>query len=643
MAFADKDYVLNTISSSSKIYADYEYEMTRSGDTVSVRTRIIIKYKGTTSAWYNNRISGTQYINGGTAVVAETVIKPNTSGALGGNKTWYGSWSPWKNVNTYGTIPLRYHIKDPQNLSEINSDRTFNIQSPEPQESTIKTFNNFTIGNNIPWELNKKGSSYTHKIELLVNNKVITTTNTANASGTLTITNVMKNAMLVETPNSKTIQAVLRVTTLSGSTQIGSTQTKAVIATVGSDIVPNITSLTISELNSNVASKVGKYVKGMSKLRIVINGATAGYGSTIRSYQITASGYTINSASGDTGTLTQSGNIVVKATVTDSRGSSFTYQQTINVIDYQPPTITNATYRRANSAGEIDPYGEYVKISFTASVFSLKDGNTEKNTLNYKINTKRTIDLAYSLKKDVNVTGITFTGSEIIAGYQVDYAYNAMITITDILGSSSNVGIIPIGEVTQHWSNKSTAFGMLLPGTDRNVYVGSGGLKSHGVIEDMYGNEVIGGIQNPYPVGSIYISVNDTNPSSLFGGTWIAFATGRTLVGVDTTQTEFSTVKKTGGHKELQAHTHSFSGTTGGGGAHNHQSRGYYQQRDGTAIPNQRVMANTTAAGDPLDTNSLVAAPNHTHPFSGTTASTGSGNAGNLQPYITVYMWQRTG
>ena len=50
-----------------------------------------------------------------------------------------------------------------------------------------------------------------------------------------------------------------------------------------------------------------------------------------------------------------------------------------------------------------------------------------------------------------------------------------------------------------------------------------------------------------YPVGSIYISVKSTNPSSFFGGTWTAFGTGRTLVGINTSDTNFDTVEKTGG------------------------------------------------------------------------------------------------
>lgn len=58
-------------------------------------------------------------------------------------------------------------------------------------------------------------------------------------------------------------------------------------------------------------------------------------------------------------------------------------------------------------------------------------------------------------------------------------------------------------------------------------------------------------LYNVWPVGSIYISVNNTNPSTYFGGTWEAFGTGRCLVGVDTSQSEFNTVMKTGGEKNI--------------------------------------------------------------------------------------------
>ena len=52
-----------------------------------------------------------------------------------------------------------------------------------------------------------------------------------------------------------------------------------------------------------------------------------------------------------------------------------------------------------------------------------------------------------------------------------------------------------------------------------------------------------------YPVGSVYISVSSTNPGTLFGGTWQAFAQGRMLVGLKPTDVDFDTVEETGGSK----------------------------------------------------------------------------------------------
>ena len=118
-----------------------------------------------------------------------------------------------------------------------------------------------------------------------------------------------------------------------------------------------------------------------------------------------------------------------------------------------------------------------------------------------------------------------------------------------------------------------------------------------------------------YPVGSIYISVLSTNPVSLFGvGTWVAFGTGRTIVGVDTGQTEFDTVEETGGAKthtlalsEIPAHTHTVGARDSDDGGTNGAVRG-------------------TDAGVTFPTGS----------------SGGGGAHNNLQPYITVYMWKRT-
>lgn len=145
-----------------------------------------------------------------------------------------------------------------------------------------------------------------------------------------------------------------------------------------------------------------------------------------------------------------------------------------------------------------------------------------------------------------------------------------------------------------------------------------------------------GSIESAYPIGSIYISVVSTNPNTLFGfGTWSAFATGRTLVGIDSGQTEFNTVEKTGGAK-----THTL--TTAELATHNHGAGSLAAPiyTDGALVTIPIIYTAKTA--------SYTTAPNQTGnglntTCTGSTANAGSGSAhNNLQPYIVVYMWKRT-
>lgn len=183
-----------------------------------------------------------------------------------------------------------------------------------------------------------------------------------------------------------------------------------------------------------------------------------------------------------------------------------------------------------------------------------------------------------------------------------------------------------------------------------------------------------------YPVGSIYITNTNTNPSNIFGGTWEAYAGGRTLVGVD--GSSYKSAGLTGGDaikpittSNMAAHTHNvstsgkvtstFKGTsvsTSSSGAHIHtfaaQTSGAEAKGYSLGIPDVtghgfggRVITSTGAA---TSKSSSAGSHNHTltpsgtvsSTFKGTTANTtatGSGSSLNFQnPYITVYIWKRT-
>ena len=135
-----------------------------------------------------------------------------------------------------------------------------------------------------------------------------------------------------------------------------------------------------------------------------------------------------------------------------------------------------------------------------------------------------------------------------------------------------------------------------------------------------------------YPVGSIYVSTESANPGTKFGGTWVAFGSGRTLVGVDSSQIEFASVGLTGGAKthtltinEMPSHAHSLYANTFTWGV-----------TSGLAAP---VYAGALAYSGYPTNNSLVT---DQFQYSLTKYSGDSQPHNNLQPYITVYMWKRT-
>lgn len=137
-------------------------------------------------------------------------------------------------------------------------------------------------------------------------------------------------------------------------------------------------------------------------------------------------------------------------------------------------------------------------------------------------------------------------------------------------------------------------------------------------------------IDSVYPMGSIYMSVVNKNPSEFFGGTWVPWGTGRVPVGVNTGDSNFNAVEKTGGetsHKltvsEMPSHTHveylRCEYPTG------QIVNGVYVKTNCWGWSNQMK---ATAVASTMDTS---------------TSSTGNnGSHNNLQPYITCYMWKRT-
>ena len=145
-----------------------------------------------------------------------------------------------------------------------------------------------------------------------------------------------------------------------------------------------------------------------------------------------------------------------------------------------------------------------------------------------------------------------------------------------------------------------------------------------------------------FPVGAIYTATVSTNPATLLGfGTWTAFAAGRTIIG----NGGGFTAGSTGGSADaiVVSHSHTFTGTALSGHSHtvtvysngsdspngttySPTYNGGYGEGGGYGTPTWPTL-DSVSAGTPSGTISTVGS---------------SATNANLQPYIVVYMWQRT-
>ena len=172
-----------------------------------------------------------------------------------------------------------------------------------------------------------------------------------------------------------------------------------------------------------------------------------------------------------------------------------------------------------------------------------------------------------------------------------------------------------------------------------------------------------GDVSACWPVGSVFIAVVNTNPGTLLGfGTWVAFAVGRMLVGFDAGQTEFDTVRETGGAKTHQlsvaempshthvqdAHTHTQNSHTHTQDAHSHvitsqtaTTGGATSYEHGTLDTSSAEAEATEVTATTVATNQVATAVNQN--ATATNQSTGGGGAHqNMPPFIVVYMHERT-
>lgn len=498
-----------------------------------------------------------------------------------------------------------------------------------------------TIGSNITINLPRASSAFTHTLSYTfgkVSNNIAT-----GAGGAVNWT--LPNTLAEQLPKTTSGTGKITCITYNGSTLVG-TKTVNFIATVPDTMKPSIKSITISEAASGLNAQFAAYVQNKSKLNIVTDAAGI-YGSGITSCKTEVNGKVYAGSSVTTGHITASGSVGVKVTVTDSRGKSFSSTKNISVIAYSNPKITTFTAARCTAEGVLDDEGTELSIGLNFSVSNVGDKNTKSYAVELLKNGSETWTPVLSGSKySYNSTFITSVS------LSLDSSYKLRLRVTDYFTTTTAMLDINSGFTLMDFRS-----------TGKGVAVGKVSEKDAfevGMDADFKGSLLVGGkklLDLIYPVGSIYMSIKNTNPGTLFGGTWTAWGAGKVPVGVNTSDANFNTVEKTGGaptHNlttaQMPSHSHSIpalSGTAASAGSHTHTSDVYGSTGDfSNNAANLWIKGGSSVAAAYGVSKASKSGGAHTHTVTTKAGTTGSAGAGgdhnNLQPYITCYMWKRT-
>lgn len=297
-----------------------------------------------------------------------------------------------------------------------------------PRASSIEASDG-VIGGNINITINRAVSSFKHAIKCVWNGK---TTVIANDVGTSFVWTIPKD-FANDIPNLESGRGTLIVETYSNEKKIGEKSTDFT-ATVPDEVKPTLTGFTLTDTNTAAASVVPgeqAFIQILSNIKVNFGQATGAYGSTITGYyaEIVGKNQSITAQGGSLGIMNYTGNVTIRAGVTDSRGrTSNTIERTVNILEYFAPILNFNVVRSGAQSSTLT-------ITRNAKVAPLTVDNIQKNQM------KLTFKVAKFGSDDYKVdtgsaSGTWTTVASLVnsnANLQGEYAANSSWTVLGIL------------------------------------------------------------------------------------------------------------------------------------------------------------------------------------------------------------------
>lgn len=457
------------------------------------------------------------------------------------------------------------------------------------------------IGDNAIISIDKKSSSFTNTLTYKIGTLTGTIATKTSETTVQFKTSKIEDEIYALIPNDREIKGTIYCTTYNGSTQIGDTQSTIFNLYAKESTCKPSVSATVIDTNTNVTTITGnntKFVKYISKPKVTIS-ATAKKSATIKSYSINLNDGQASNLQENTFDTIGSNKVSVSAT--DSRNYPNSADVTLDMIDYIKLHINTISITRPEGTSNeayLDCNGAYFNGSFS---------DTVSNTLvgSFKYRKSGETDWTDGGSITPTITNNTFKFNDLSLGnlfdYNEEYQFKVILEDKFLTVGSSDTEIIT------------------LPKGQEVVAIGDGEVYVYGklYLNDKKLWESI------YPVGSLYLSANSTNPETLFGGKWERLKGGFIYGAINSYDSGNGTGTSTNEHALTIAQVPK----------HNHNLQVWNKNDSGS-------LARWAISG--LDWCSNISGENNTNYWVGNTSTSGEGKGHSHNiPYIAVFIWRR--
>lgn len=391
-----------------------------------------------------------------------------------------------------GTVAVRTWMDTRISAGVVTQTKSLNLTTI-PRASSLDALSCSTayFNGTLTYKYSPKSASFYNRCVIALNlNGAFTTVKTVNIgqkaasqqTATVTLSESELSVIYIKLPSTKKGTLRFTFTTYSNSgysTQIGDAVNKEITLTIPDiDATQPTATMTLVPVSTLPSPFNTLYIKGKSKVTVALTSGAGKYGATITSYKVSVDGKS-ETPPYTSGYLVNTGNVTITGTVTDSRGYSRTYTNTITVIDYSPPQILPASgeseviVARCDASGNLSNTGTYLKIKAERYYSKVISGNVQKNFCSLQYRYKENGG-SYSSWNTILAT--TASSDEVVTGalvgtIDIAKSYSVQIRAIDDIGETSlSATTISTEKVYRHKAGSMNAYALGKYAEEENTF-----------------------------------------------------------------------------------------------------------------------------------------------------------------------------